>query len=83
MRPDFGTPLALEAGYFVNAPQRAETLMLPSGVDPARLYVGQQVGSTVAGVFEVGTYISSINVLPPPMLCRSIASQFGHYGGRC
>ena len=75
---DFGTPLALEAGYFVNAPQRAETLMLPSGVDPARLYVGQQVGSTVAGVFEVGTYISSINVSPIAVPLN--ASQFGHYG---
>ncbi|MDB4365464.1 hypothetical protein N9Z08_00910 [Pirellulales bacterium] len=74
----FGTPLALEAGYFVNAPQRAETLMLPSGVDPARLYVGQQVGSTVAGVFEVGTYISSINVSPIAVPLN--ASQFGHYG---
>ncbi len=77
---DFGTPLALEAGYFIDAPQRAETLMLPSGVDPARLYIGQQVGSTVAGVFEVGTYISSITILPPPML-PLVASQFGHYGG--
>jgi hypothetical protein len=75
---DFGTPLALEAGYFVDAPQRAETLMLPSGVDPARLYIGQQVGSTVAGVFEVGTYISSINVSPiaVPLNARDV----GHYG---
>ena len=75
-----GTPLALEAGYFVDAPQRAETLRLPPGVDPSRLYIGQRVGSTVAGVFETGTYISSISILPAPALPAG-SSQHGHYGG--
>lgn len=76
----FGMPLALEAGYFVDTSQRAETLRLPPGVDPARLYLGQVVLSTVPGVFEAGTFITSITILPPPELPQN-AAQFGHYGG--
>ena len=81
-----GMSLALEAGYFVDAPQRAETLRLPSGIDPARLYLGQRVASTVVGVLEQGTYITSITILPPPNLPEGAAlpedtAQVGHYGG--
>ena len=77
----FGTPLALEAGYFVDVPQRAETLRLPPGVDPARLYLGQRVNSTATGAIEVGTYITSITILPPPDVLPQDAGQFGLYGG--
>ena len=76
----FGTPLALEAGYFVDVPQRAETLRLPAGVDPARLYLGQGLASTVLGAIESGTYITSITILPAADLPQD-AAEFGHYGG--
>ena len=56
-------PLSLEAGYFVDAPQRAESLVLPPGIDPSRLYLGQQLVSTVAGAIANGTYITSITPL--------------------
>lgn len=56
----FVAPLSLEAGYFVDAPQRAESLVLPPGIDPSRLYLGQQLVSTVVGAIADGTYITSI-----------------------
>ena len=77
----FGTPIALEAGYFVDAPQRAETLRLPPGIDPARLYLGQRVTSTATGALETGTFITSITILPPPDALPQDAGQVGHYGG--
>ena len=61
----FGTPIALEAGYFVDAPQRAETLRLPPGIDPARLYLGQRSdfycdrGPRNRDIYNVNYYLAS------------------------
>ena len=58
---EIGSSVSVEAGYFANVSARAVRIRLPSGVGPDKVYLGQEVRSTVAGVFRAGTKILSID----------------------
>jgi hypothetical protein len=57
---EFNVVTVVEAGYFVDAVARSETITLPEGVDRNRLFVGQLVLGTTAGALLPGTFITSI-----------------------
>ena len=48
---DVDDGLAVEAGFFVQANGRTDTLVLPTGVPVENLYLGQRVTASVNGVF--------------------------------
>ena len=48
---DVDDGLAVEAGFFVQANGRTDTLVLPAGVPVENLYLGQRVTASVNGVF--------------------------------
>lgn len=50
----------LEAGYFVSAVGRSESLQLPAAVPVDDLYLGQRIAATLPNVIAAGTRIASI-----------------------
>jgi hypothetical protein len=58
-----GATVSVEAGYFVDAVPRSETLRLPENFPVGGLYLGQTVTGSVAGIFSAGTRIQAIRAL--------------------
>jgi hypothetical protein len=54
--------LAVEAGFFVQANGRSDTLVLPAGVPVENLYIGQRVSASVAGILPGNTRIAGVDV---------------------
>ncbi|MDA7885350.1 hypothetical protein N9B10_00530, partial [Pirellulales bacterium] len=52
--------LAVEAGFFVQANGRSDTLVLPAGVPVENLYIGQRVSASVARILPGNTRIAGI-----------------------
>lgn len=55
-----GAEFTVEAGYFASVVSRSDQITLPAGVDRSRLYLGQPIGSVVAGAILNGTTITAI-----------------------
>jgi hypothetical protein len=52
--------LAVEAGFFVQANGRSDTLVLPAGVPVENLYIGQRVSASITGILPGNTRIAGI-----------------------
>lgn len=58
---EIGRSLSVEAGYFADVISRGERLRLPPGVSLDKIYIGQEVRSTVADILPTGTKIAGID----------------------